>query len=105
MTALFLLTVVRRSEVYLRRRNFSCGVNRTVPLRIVCAHSQSALISSACVFEYSLPQCCVMRSVQHLADKGDLSLHQPGHIDVFGTTAISGLRRTMRAWVSYNFGM
>ena len=50
VTAVFLLAMARRSDVFLCRRTFSRGVNRTVPVRILCAHSQSALISSASAY-------------------------------------------------------
>ena len=49
-TDVFLFTMLCRSVLYLRRRTFSCGVSRTVPLRMLCAHSQRALISSASAY-------------------------------------------------------
>ena len=46
-----LLFAVRRSlSLYFLRRTFSCGVSRTVPLSMLCAHSHSALIRSASAY-------------------------------------------------------
>ena len=46
-----LLFAIRRSLfLYFLRRTFSPGVNRTVPLSMLCAHSHSALIRSASAY-------------------------------------------------------
>ena len=46
-----LLFAIRRSLfLYFLRRTFSRGVNRTVPLSMLCAHSHSALIRSGSAY-------------------------------------------------------
>ena len=50
VTVVFLLTMVRSSDVYLRSRTFSLCVSRIVLLRMLRAHLQTALISSASAY-------------------------------------------------------
>ena len=44
------ITTLCSSVLYLHRPTLSCGVSRTIPLRMLCAHSQRALISSASAY-------------------------------------------------------
>ena len=75
-----LLFAIRRSlSLYFLRRTFSRGVSRTVPLRMLCAHSHSALIrsASACSSK-AFRSLCILRPVEHLKTK-NVSLHATRH--------------------------